>query len=273
MEDKDLPIVIDNGSHSMKAGFAGFDAPSLCFPTVIGHPTKFLRYFCRHESFVGNQAQIRRDSLTLQHPIEEGVIRNWDDLERIWSHIFAELNTPPQSRPVMLTGILNSKQNRKKMAEIMFEKFGVRALCSTHPALAVLFASGRTTGVVLHSGDGATQVVPIHDGIVLQHAVTDFEISGNSLSKHLINVFRKNNVNFKKVFERETVYGIKEKHCYVAYDFAEEMLAPSMPGKSYILPDGQRVTLGNERFCVPEALFHVSFASEVSHGADRSIKT
>lgn len=76
-------------------------------------------------TFIGLEAQNRRNVIPLKYPIENGIITNWDDMEVIWQHIFYdELHAPPEKHPVVLTEApLNPKANREKMTQIMFEKF------------------------------------------------------------------------------------------------------------------------------------------------------
>ena len=93
--------------------------------------------------------------MKLTNPIERGIVTNWDDMESLWYHTFYnELRVPPEEHPVLLTEVpLNPKANRERMTEIMFETFNVPAMYLQNQAVCTLFASGRTTGIVMDSGD------------------------------------------------------------------------------------------------------------------------
>jgi actin-related protein len=116
--------------------------------------------------YVGNEAQSKRGVLTLKYPIKDGVVTNWDDMEKIWHHTFYnELRAKPEERPVLLTEApFNPKDDRKKMTEIMFETFYTPAMYVANKAVLSLFASGRTTGIVLDSGEGVSHAVPVFEG-------------------------------------------------------------------------------------------------------------
>ena len=89
--DENVPaLVFDNGSHTLKAGFAGDDAPRAVFPCLIGRPHHdFTMVGTGGKDFcVGDEAQSMRGILTLTHPIQRGIVTNWDDMETVWLHAF-----------------------------------------------------------------------------------------------------------------------------------------------------------------------------------------
>ena len=195
----------------------------------------------------------------------------------------------PEEHPVLLTETpLNSKPNREKMTQIMFETFNTPSMYIESSAVLSLYDYCRErdhfTGLVIESGDGVSHTVPFYMGCALPHATNRLDLAGCDLTDHLFSLlpyFRRTNDNI------EIARDIKEKLCYVALDYEKEMqtaASSSSLDKSYKLSDSQipvthksesrsvtpplvdTITIGNERFRCPEALFQPSFLGMESAG-------
>merc|ERR1711962_1673858 len=170
-------------------------------------------------------------------------------MEKIWHHTFYnELRVAPEESPTLLTEApLNPKANREKMTQMMFETFGMPAMYVAIQAVLSLYASGRTTGMVL---------------------------AGRDLTANLMKIMTERGYSFTSTADREIIRDVKEKLCYVALDFESEMAqaaASSSLEKSYELPDGQVITIGNERFRAPESMFQPSFLGMESCGTHETV--
>lgn len=261
MSDGNQPIVIDNGSGVLKAGFAGSDKPKSVFRSCIGR-TKHTRVMPGgalegNDFFIGSKVEDHRGALTLSYPIENGIVENWADMEKIWSYLYTKdnLNVVSEEHAVLLTEApLNPVANREKAAEFFFEGLNVPSLYCSIQAVLSLYASGRTTGVVLDSGDGVTHVVPVYEGFALPHAIMRMDIAGRQVTNHLQLLLRRSGYKFQTSSEIEVVRQIKESCCIVAFNPTEQE-NQNQTKYPYTLPDGTSIEVGSEAFRAPEILF------------------
>ena len=263
-------IIIDNGTGYFKAGFSGEEGPRAVFPAIVGRP-KISSIMAGSESkefYVGLEAEEKRGILNLKYPIEHGIVNDWDDMEMFWEHAFQKLIVSPKEHNVMLTEApMNPKVNREKMAEIMFESFNVPGLYIAIQAVLSLYSAGKFTGIVCDSGDGVTHFVPIFDGYALPHSILRMDLAGRDITDYLIKLLNEVGVSLTTTAEREIAREIKEKTCYVALDFEEEKW--HYKEMSYEMPDGTVIKVKDQRFRVPEILFHPKNCGKEAGGIDQ----
>jgi len=257
-------VVCDNGTGFVKCGFAGANFPTSIFPSLVGRPV--LRFEEKVENvqlkdiMVGDEASKLRTMLQITYPLDNGIIRNWEDMEHVWNYTFSEkLHVTPKDCKIMLTEApMNPQANRKKMIEVMFEKYGFKAVYIAIQAVLTLYAQGLLTGVVVDSGDGVTHIVPVYEGFSLPHLTRRLDVAGRDVTRYLIKLLLLRGYAFNRTADFETVRQIKEKLCYVGYDLElEKRLAneTTVLVESYTLPDGRVIRVGGERFEAPEVLF------------------
>ncbi|KAJ1918261.1 centractin- actin- protein of the dynactin complex [Mycoemilia scoparia] len=259
------PVVIDNGSGIIKAGFAGDDQPKSFFPACVGRlkHTRVMPGALDLANFVGTNAEDYRGLLKIKYPLEHGIVTDWDDMEKIWSYIYGEeLKTLSEEHPVLLTEApLNPLSNREQAAQIFFETFNVPAFYTSIQAVLSLYASGRTTGLVLDCGDGVSHTVPVYEGFTVPNAIRRIDLAGRDITEYLQVLLRKSGYKFNTSAEFEIVRQIKEKMCYITLDATREekdIGAGGLKGSAneiYRLPDARTIRIGTERFRAPEILF------------------
>lgn len=175
--------------------------------------------------FVGAKAYEHRGALTLSHPVNNGAITNWDDMEALWMHLFNSggeavgdegvtqgslgmtvddpssstggnqpsatyvptyLPTDASNQPIIMsTNSITTVFEEELIAEVMFEKLNVPSLYMGNPAVFSLLATGRTTGLVVECGAQVTACTPIYEGFCHSNSIVTSNIGGVHVDQQL----------------------------------------------------------------------------------------
>lgn len=288
----DLPskvFVLDNGSYAAKVGYASDSAPKI-IPNYI---TKAKNE--RRRIFIGNQLDECKDlsGLFYIYPTTRGYIVHWDYQKQVWDHIFGRemFNVNFEDTCLIVTEpYFNITSIQQTMTEIFFEEYKCHSLLRTNAANLSAYhclkdKPSELCCLVVDSGFSFTHAVPHIKGKKLRNATRRIDLGGKHLTNHLKEIISYRQLNVMD--ETYVMNQVKEDACYVSCDFQSDMKISRQKSKEntivkdYVLPDytvikrgylrsieesvskskdtvEQFIRLNNERYQVPEVLFHPS---------------
>ncbi len=188
----------------MQIGFCGDEAPRLKFPTVVGRTAEGkippLKPFpavnvgvpwkdLAPGTFVGSDAQARRAELAeYKCPLDRssGTIIDFDAYEALWWSAFKQMRVVPSERPFMISEqAMIQTAHREKLIQIAFESLEVPAYYASSVPVLSMYASGRTSGVLIDCGHTHTTVTPIYEGFGLAYAIYRMATGGQQITEYL----------------------------------------------------------------------------------------
>lgn len=277
-----IALVIDNGSGYLKMGIAPEDKPRIMIPTIIGR--KYLRedansFKVTKQVIYGDEALANKDNLEITYPIENGTIKQKDDLAEIWKYALDEKlkikKDDYDNMKVLVTEApFLADYNKENIFEILFEKLHVGYGMIEPQASLCLYCEGKDTGIVLDSGDGVSHCIPIINSATINIASTSLLLGGRFVSNNLIELLRLKGYNFNSTSDFQGIKTLKENHCFVSSDIEKDrkLVRETSFYNSYhliegLLPDNERIFLSSEKFEAPEVLFDGS----IDHSEYRSL--
>lgn len=212
-------IVFDCGSHHLRAGYGGEHAPRLDVPALVGRPRHrgVAMAAGMSELSAGEEALIRQGLLSTSHPVRDGLVKDWEEMEQLWSHVlYEDLKVNPEKHCFIATQGVNAPALQKeKTLELLMETFHVDSLYLGTSQVLSAYAYGLTTALVLDSGKDATLAVPVYEGYAMGRYVARSEVAGAVLTDYLSQMLTSEGYSLGTPVERELVNQAKEEHCYV----------------------------------------------------------
>ncbi|XP_018327820.1 actin-related protein 6 [Agrilus planipennis] len=280
-----VPVyILDNGGYSAKVGLSTKDTANVVPNCIMKVKSERKRFF------IGNQIDECLDLSGLYYllPCEKGYVTKWNVQKPVWDYIFNNV-CPIEENPVIMTQPpFNFKAIQEITDEIFFEEYEVKAIYRANPTDFAYYqyncnAKGdKVPCIIIDTGFSFTHVIPYIDGKKYYKAAKRIDIGGKLLTNYLKDI-----ISYRQLHVMDETYiinQVKEDSCYVSLDFKEDMKIAGLQGESntiirnYVLPDFNNIRRGyvqkpedssvpegcqilrlnNERFTVPELLFHPS---------------
>lgn len=224
-------MIFDNGSSYLKAGMAGDGVPRTLIPNLIGRAKQTVKATTSdgQEVYLGFEAQDKASVMKIKCPLENGVIKNWDDMEKLWDYIILnQMDVDIKNECIFITeSPFSSKADRQKTAQIIFEKYNVNYYYSSFPGCYSQYSCKRTSGIVLDIGHSYTHAVPIINNKPIPDKIQKLNFGGKHLSEYLVSLLpspdakgKDNQFSSSEMLEIEE---LKEENCFVSENYQQDL--------------------------------------------------
>ncbi|KAL6480519.1 hypothetical protein MHYP_G00115520 [Metynnis hypsauchen] len=282
-------LVLDSGAYTAKIGYSHEKV------SVIPN-CQFRSKTLRLKTFTANQLDEIKDPSGLFYilPFQKGYLVNWDVQRKVWDHLFGKemFKVDFADTSVVITEpYFNFTSIQESMNEILFEEYQFQAALriNTGSLSAHRYFQENNSElccIVVDTGFSFTHIAPYCRGRKMKDGICRINVGGKLLTNHLKEIISYRQLHVMD--ETHVINQVKEDVCYVSQDFYNDMEIAQLKGeenlvmRDYVLPDfssikkgfckpreemnftgkyktGEQILrLNNERFAVPEMLFHPS---------------
>lgn len=221
----DVPIVIDNGTSSCRAGYANANTPAVVFDNL------FSKYKSRsiNKTFhtVGEDVQI--DPLAravARSPYDSNIITNWDAMEGVLDYVFLNLGLQDQEsiNPIVLTETLcNLNASRKAMTELLFECYSAPSVAYGIDSLFSFYQNNGRDGMVVSSGNNTTHVIPVVSSRGQIQSAKRLNLGGASVPDYMLRLAQLKYPSFPTKVTTQQANSLTRQHCYISQDYNTEL--------------------------------------------------
>ena len=213
-------IIFDLGAYNYRIGYSGNDRPSFIFP-----PIKF-------------NEKDEYEFLTSQKG--DGYFNDIKKFEDFFDDFISDkdlTNSLNQGSILFSEPIIHNKTQRMNLTEFLFEKYEISALFFCNNSVLSSFSYGKSSCVVFDSGHSQSNVVPVHDGMIIKNGINYFNLIEEIIINELIGK-QYNEFNEMNILQKVQIIS----------DIKDMIFTPeeNKENKIYILPDKKRIEITDE---------------------------
>lgn len=222
-------IVIDNGSHAVRAGWSFEKQPRFSMPPIM---SKYRdRKLGKTFSFAGSDCYAdttARGHIRNAFEAGTGIVSNWDAMEHVLDYVFLKLGMNDADgsidAPVVMTeAVANLPYSRKSMTEILFECYGAPSLAYGIDSLFSYRHNKGTTGLVISSSYTSTHVIPVYNSKALLRQTTRLNWGGYHSAEYLLKLIRLKYPAFTGKLNSSQAEHMVKEYCYLSRDYDQEL--------------------------------------------------
>ena len=217
-------IIFDLGAYNYRIGYSGNDRPSFIFP-----PIKFNE---------------KDDYEFLTSQKGDGYFNDIKKFEDFFDDFISdkELNTSLNQGSILFSEpIIHNKTQRMDLTQFLFEKYEIGGLFFCNNSVLSSFSYGKSSCIVFDSGHSQSNVVPVHDGMIIKNGINFFNLNGINIEEIIINDL------INKQIKEYDAYNILQK-IQIISDLKEIIFTPeeNKENKKYVLPDKKNIEINDD---------------------------
>jgi actin-related protein len=229
-------FVVDNGSDTLRIGYAGDKKPKKSFLNFYGTPTQKNKVD-KKSVYIGNQMleEVKdKENMEIYFPLKNGIIQDFGQMKTIWEKSFKSVGTDEGDVFFMSDKYDTPKEHRQKMTEFIFEEVSASMFYLMKTHVMAMYSTGVQNGLVLNCGNDSCESIAAYESFTLKKSIQSTPIGGAFITKSIL----ENDLLKSFSFFDKTPRDIKEKLCYIS-PFSPNTL------EKFKLPDGNSFELEN----------------------------
>ena len=217
-------IIFDLGSYDYRIGYSGNDRPSFIFPPIKFNEKEEYEYLTSQKG----------DCFFTD-------IKKFEDFFDDFITDKDLTNSLNQGSILFTEPIIHNKDQRMDLTKFLFEKYEIGGLFFLNNSVLSSFSYGKSSCVVFDSGHSQSNVVPVHDGMIIKNAINFFNLNGKNIEEIIINDLIKKQCNEWEGFN------ILQK-IQILSEIKDMLFTPdeNKENKRYVLPDKKIIEINDE---------------------------